>query len=67
MNNQYRNEDGLTAYQWGREFFEFENCHECGKGVRGHIIARGIFGEFHAFCKKGGRQIPESKYLEVVS
>lgn len=42
--------NGQTWYQWARQTFEFENCHECGKGVRGHLPSV-FLGNWFAFCK----------------
>ena len=43
--------DGETWYEWAKRMFEFENCEECGKGVRGHKKA--IFmGHWFALCKE---------------
>lgn len=42
--------DGLTWYQWARMYFEFENCCECGKGVKGHKPSM-LFGKWLAICK----------------
>lgn len=55
---QQRNRDGQTWYQWASELFRFENCHECGKGVKGHEPAGFRFEEgcpvvfFFAKCKE---------------
>jgi len=38
-----RNEYGQTWYQWACDLFQFENCAECGKGVRGHVPALAPF------------------------
>ena len=46
-----RNADGQTWYQWARELFYWENCAECGKGVRGHLPA-GVMGNWFALCKE---------------
>lgn len=43
--------NGETWYQWARRHFEFENCSECGKGVRGHMPAI-VLGNWFALCKK---------------
>lgn len=42
--------DGMTWYQWARQLFEFENCAECGKGLRAHAPAI-VLGNWFAFCK----------------
>lgn len=42
--------NGETWYQWARRNFEFENCSECGKGVRGHLAAV-VLGNWFALCK----------------
>lgn len=42
--------NGQTWYQWARQMFEFENCSECGKGVRGHLPSA-LLGNWFAFCK----------------
>jgi len=41
-----------TWYQWAREFFEFENCDECKKGVGGDKEAYDPLGNYFALCKK---------------
>ena len=47
--------DGLTWYQWASKLFEFENCTECGNGIRGHIPSITPFGQWFAYCKKRKR------------
>ena len=42
--------NGQTWYQWARELFEFANCGECGRGVRGHLPAI-VMGNWFALCK----------------
>ena len=42
--------NGQTWYQRARQMFEFENCAECGRGVRGHLPAI-VLGNWFAFCK----------------
>ena len=45
--------DGETWYQWAQRMFEFENCAECGKGVRGHLPCV-LLGHWFARCKVQG-------------
>jgi ssDNA-binding Zn-finger/Zn-ribbon topoisomerase 1 len=42
--------DGETWYQWARRLFEYQNCPECEKGVRGHV-PRIVMGHWFALCK----------------
>jgi len=46
---------GETWYQWACRMFEFENCEECGKGVRGHRPAV-VLGNWFALCKEDNDQ-----------
>lgn len=43
---------GETWTQWARRLFEFENCAECGRGVRGHLPAV-VLGNWFALCREG--------------
>lgn len=45
-----RDADGLTAYRWAEELFEFEYCAECGGEVRDHTYAL-LLGHWLARCK----------------
>lgn len=53
---------GETWHQWARRQFEFENCSECGKGVRNHLPAI-VLGNWFAVCKetpKWSDEVPDA-------
>lgn len=75
MSGKVEKIDGETWYQWASRLFEYQNCPECGKGVRDHL-PRVLMGKWFALCKSAIAKTPlfngfelwmESNYPELDS
>lgn len=42
---------GETWEEWAGRMFEFENCAECRRGLRSHLPAVTVLGNWFALCK----------------
>ena len=49
---------GQTATQWGKEYFEYEYCTECGKDLKDHHIIP-FNGNWFAYCLTEHEEVRE--------